>query len=175
MIGSGEKSVAEADGEIGHQGRLVGFDGEQILALSVPNGLADRPLANLGIAVVTVPRSGKPLSSARAAVISVPSGSTRNWPITAPNRLAKAATRCTPRCRRDRPAQNRAGACRRVPRARARPSPVPFSQHRLGHLQVQSLEEVMLHRRTRIAARSCFVRQPPEMGRSPWMGEWQQD
>ena len=44
------KSVAEGDCEIGHQGRLVGFDGEQIVALSVPNGLADRPLTELGIA-----------------------------------------------------------------------------------------------------------------------------
>ncbi len=50
LISAGGKSVAEGDGEIGHQGRLVGFDGEQIVSLSVPDGLADRPLAEHGVA-----------------------------------------------------------------------------------------------------------------------------
>lgn len=50
LISSEGQGVAKGDGEIGHQGRLIGFDGEQVVALSVPDALADGSLAERCIA-----------------------------------------------------------------------------------------------------------------------------
>ena len=50
LISSGGESVAEGDGDIGHQARLVGLDREQVIAAPVPDGLADDALAKRRIA-----------------------------------------------------------------------------------------------------------------------------
>lgn len=49
LTSPGGSSGAKRDGEIGHQGRLVRFYGERVIALPVPDGLAGRPLGELRI------------------------------------------------------------------------------------------------------------------------------
>ena len=142
LISSGGKSVAEGDGEIGHQGRLVGFDGEQIVALSVPDGLADRPLAERRIArddgaperkTLEQRQGGHDLVAVRLDL------QLTDHPVQMAgegrHQMHPGAAIVTGR----RGAPQALAIQRDVPeRVRA---PHPFSQHGLGRLQVQSLEK----------------------------------
>src|SRR3954466_13007198 len=75
-------SVAEGDGDVAMQLRLVRLHDEQVVALSVTHMAADLALGEDRIAGDD--RRGNPLSSVSAAVISFASGGTTRSPITAP-------------------------------------------------------------------------------------------
>jgi hypothetical protein len=74
----GKKNVGKGDGDIGHQGWLVGFGREQVIAASVPDELVDGTLAERRAPVMIIPSNDKTLSRTKAAVISLASGGTRN-------------------------------------------------------------------------------------------------
>ena len=95
LISSGGERVAEGDGEIGHQAWLVGLDGEQVIAAPVPDGPADGALAKRRIAGDdgALQRQALEQRQRRGDLTGL---GRRNCPITAPSRVAKAASRCTP-------------------------------------------------------------------------------
>src|SRR4051794_26853762 len=49
LISSGGKDVAECEGDVGHELRLVRLHGEQVVPLAVAHALANRPLAERGV------------------------------------------------------------------------------------------------------------------------------
>lgn len=92
--------------------------------------------------------SGKTLTTARAAVVSSPSGGVRNWPTTPHRRLARQPRRARPRVRRGRQSSSHAAACHPAPDSR----PVlvhPGTQHLLDRGHVQSLGEEVVPGMTR--------------------------
>src|SRR5271167_1825356 len=64
------------------QRRLVVLHGEEIVAAAFGDDTTDLPLGKDGATGNHHPSSGSVFSSSSAAVISLASGATRNWPIT---------------------------------------------------------------------------------------------
>ena len=90
--------------DIGFQGGLIAFNGEEIVTATVNDHLADRLLREDRITGDGDPLQGNVFSNSSAAVISLASGGTRNWPITPCKPALNAASRCVPgdcpwRCR----------------------------------------------------------------------------
>jgi hypothetical protein len=165
-IVSGAKSVAEGDGQIGHERRLVGVDGEQVVAAAVADGLADGALTEHRV-------PGDRRAVQRQALEQRQGGGDRvglGWHPQLPDHPSQTAGKGGQRMHARAAIVPSRSAClqalainRDVPDRAVVACPLP--QHRLGRRHVQSLEEVMIHgvaRRPRDPQQAQSLRwQPP--------------